>query len=196
MVAKPNPNSQQEEKYNRGCSLCTFDSRKLVGYVQKNQKAALDRFKQSLCFSFNSSTSLIDMSPSSLTVDAPAAITSYLGPPLPHGSLPSVRTVGPTWAGSDSRWGSRRGSTGETVRIHCCHYIQTLFLYLVFFRLPDKQEAVFEEATKGACSFTARPQTYGAKSIDMFMFRQLSRLSLNNLLCFSSTLSVLLPRVF
>lgn len=156
----------------------------------------MDRFKQSLCFSFSSSVGLIDMSPSSLLVEAPANISSYLGPPLPHGSLPSVRTVGPTWAGSDSRWGSGRGSTGETVRIHCCLYIQTLFLYSVLFRLLDKQKAVFEEATKGGCSFTARPQTYGAKSIDMFMFRQLSRLSLNNLLCFSSTLSVLLPQVF
>lgn len=38
MVAKSNLNSQQEEKYNSECSLCTFDSRKLVGYTQKNQK--------------------------------------------------------------------------------------------------------------------------------------------------------------
>lgn len=119
----------QEGKSNSRCSQSTFDSKKLVGYTLQNQKMLPISIglKQPLCFSFSNSVGLIDMRPSTLTTDAPAAIASHLTPPLPHGSLSSVRILGPAGADSGLPLEPRVCSTSETVRTRCCCYTRTLF---------------------------------------------------------------------
>lgn len=132
------------------------------------------------------------MSPSALTTDAPAAITPYLTLPLHHGSLLSVTIIGPTWADSDGLRLEQQladtSSHGELVRTHCCHYIQTLFWCTVFPSSQQTEQGVwrsnqrcmqFPSETSVCCKI------FWYCKVE-FLFRQLSRLGLNNLLCFSS----------
>lgn len=132
---------------------------------------------------------------STLSTGAPAAITSHLTLPLPHGSL-SARIIGPTWAHSDGLLLEQQlGGTlphGETARTYCCHHTRTVFWCTNSRVFPSSQQTEQGVWRSNQRCLQVHSETSGCGQILWycnveFLFRQLSSLGLNHLLCFSSS---------